>query len=378
MIRVLAGTALAVRVLRALPEGTQMLPHLTSLMLHGKDVVADCRFRPIRKAGDEGMEPGPEEVALMQVPRPLHGLILCVDRILDQAGKGSYPQIDPAALSQFIGQRSYGQRPSGERAPTPQERNLYRQAAAGFTVQWIKEVLSGYVEVEGHGKNHDRSVGARWFADTESGESPALRFLTQSIENERSDQPHLAATLLLQLAPDRFAQIQTAKPSWDWYARRQEMQEAHERNLSEGQPERLVLNANAMLCAPPYSPEQWQLVTPLLERWLADKSGPQPTVYTTMLVARLGAVLREAPTGNDGRYGQWVHAFLDRLRAMVSVTELPRELRGLMIDWIPWRIRGRCRHLTTPPDRPCWPTCSPRRSTPSCSSAHERRAISCS
>ena len=208
MIRLLAGAALAVRVLRALPAEAGTQPHLLSLMLHAKDVVADCRFKPVRGAGDHGSEPDPHEVALMEVPQPVHGLILCVDRILDQAGMGSYARIDPASLARFILDRAYGQVPDGESPPAAQIRNLYRQAAPGFAVQWIKEVLSGYAPERGQQDGPGPDGGARWFAAPESGDPPALQILAQSIENEHSGGPRQAASLLLQLAPDQFAQFQ--------------------------------------------------------------------------------------------------------------------------------------------------------------------------
>ena len=113
------------------------------------------------------------------------------------------------------------------------------------------------------------------------------------------------------------------------------MQDADEASKGDGQARR-PFTISTLVCAPPYSLEQWQIATPLLERWLpADDTGSRAPVYTTMLAARVEALLRD-PAGSAGSFDQWVQAYLDRLRAMVSVKELPRELRGVMIDWIPW------------------------------------------
>ena len=93
---------------------------------------------------------------------------------------------------------------------------------------------------------------------------------------------------------------------------------------------------NGIVCAPGYTAEQWRIAGPMVERWLPDTSGRHAAAYTAMLVTRIGAVLRDPRAADGLPYDQWVQEFLDRARAMISVKDLPRELRGLMIDWIPW------------------------------------------
>ena len=163
MIKVLAGAALAVRILRAQRADNAPQYHLLSLMMHGKDVLSDCRFKPIRAVSDNGLEPDPALVPVTSVPRSLYGLVIHVDRMLDQAGKGSFEQIAPETLARFLLQRAFGQRTAGQRELTAQERNLHWHAAPAITVQWIKEVLSGY------GNRDDDAAGGRWFARAEPG-----------------------------------------------------------------------------------------------------------------------------------------------------------------------------------------------------------------
>ena len=334
MIRVLAGTALAVRVLRAQPENGKPQFHLLGLMLHGKDVVTDSRFRPVQEAADSGTEPSPDSMALTQVPRSLSALVRYVDRIVDQAGKGAFDRISPDTLAPFVMYRAFGARRVGTWELAAQERHLFWQAAPGIAVKWIKEVFSGHIGQDGS------STGSRWFRQTESGISPALMLLERSVERERGERPRQAATMLLQINQDRFAEFQASKTGWDWYARKDKIQESFEGNVKSGKPERLVLNMSMLLCAPRYTAEQWQVAGPMVDAWLADPPGkPDDDAHqlarTVMLAVRLDAVLRDPGARLAPPYDQWLSVFLDRIRAIGSAQEFPRELRNLMIDWIP-------------------------------------------
>lgn len=335
LIRVLAGTALAVRVLRAQPEDGRLHFHLFGMLLHGKDVVTDCRFRPVREAVERGTEPSSDAMALTQVPRSLSALVNYVDRIADQAGKGAFDRIDPAALGPFVTYRGFGARKVGTWELSAQERHLFWQASPGIAVKWIKEVLSGHVG------QAESSTGSRWFRETESGQSPALMLLERSVEREKGDMPRQAATMLLQIDPGRFYEMQSSKPGWDWYARREKLQEHFERNAREGNPERLVLTMNMLLCAPRYTADQWRVAGPQVDAWLADlpvrpEDGDSRRVTrTVMLAARLDAVLRDPEARLVAPYGPWLSVLLDRIRAIATTKEFPRELRNLMIDWVP-------------------------------------------
>ncbi len=328
MIRLLAGTALAVRVLRAQPDRGPCRVELLSLMMHGKDVLGDCRFRPIREAAEAGTEPDPESVVQTLVPRPLHGLAQYVERVVDQAGKGYFDKIDPATLTRFLLPRAFGQQAADGKTLSRQELKLHKQSATVIAVAWVKEALSGY------GGRRDEHAGTRWFTEDQAGESAALQLLTSTVESDQGDQPRQAAAVLLQLAPDRFYKVQPTMAGWDWCARKEGLQGKFDENVRKGYPKRLVLNANGILCAPLYSVEQWQVVTSQVEQWIASQ-GPLSPLYTTMLATRLEAVLRDPAADSAEPYRPWVQAFLDRVRAMVTVKELPRELRALMINWVP-------------------------------------------
>ena len=103
-----------------------------------------------------------------------------------------------------------------------------------------------------------------------------------------------------------------------------------------------MLDANAIVCAPGYTFDQWKDVSPLVGEWLEAPSRDALTVaryeqaHTAVLVTRLSVLLRET-ADPAGLVEEWIQAYLNRVRAIAFRTELAREVRAQMVSLFPVR-----------------------------------------
>ncbi|WP_339153671.1 hypothetical protein [Actinomadura luteofluorescens] len=330
LIRLCACAALAVRLLRLASRGTSPPEHLVALLMHAKDVLNDYRLRALLERLARGKDIESALAAHIMVPQHLYGLLLHVMRALDHAGKGSYQRLEPVALADFLLVRG----PDRDASGLLQERQLFDSVGLDLAVGWVKEIRAGFgTEIR------EARGSARWLERRPPRNPPALRVLKAALATHTGETAPLAATLLKELYPREFEEAR--REEWDWLARREKIQRKFASNREQGRGKALVLNAGAVLCAPPYTVEQWRDVLPEVERWLAapDASAAadhrRAAARTMVLAARLGALLRTEGEAGGTPADDWSRDFVDRVDAMVDRQELGRDLRHLLIEWIP-------------------------------------------
>ncbi|MFI0351318.1 hypothetical protein [Actinomadura sp. 9N407] len=336
LIRLCAAAMLSVRLLRLTPTGARPDAHLMALLMHGKDTLLDHRFRLLVQKLGNAEDLDATLVTHTMVSPHLHGLLLHVQEALDHAGKGSYSRFDPAALAEFLLDKGPN-RDARDESTGIQERQLFDSVAIGIAAGWIGEVRSGY----GTAIPADRT-SARWLATqpltAPSREPPALRVVSATLDTHTKDEAPFAAALLQEMYPREFEERR--RETWDWVARREQIRDRFAKNKAAGKDRAVVLNANAVMCAPAYTVEQWRDVMPEVTQWLAVPDGAEAAgdnreaARAMALVTRLGALLREA-AGPDDPAGDWAVAFVDRVEAMVDRQELSRGVRSQMIEWVP-------------------------------------------
>ncbi|NDU72059.1 hypothetical protein GWI34_05385 [Actinomadura sp. DSM 109109] len=330
LIRLCACAALAVRLLRLASRGAPPPGHLMALLMHAKDVLNDYRLRALLERVSRGKDVESALAAHIMVPQGLYGLLLHVMRALDHAGKGSYQRLEPEALADFLLARG----PDRDGSGLLQERQLFDSVALGLAVGWVKEIRAGFgTEIR------EARGSARWLERRPPRNPPALRVLKAALATHAAETAPLSATLLKEVYPREFEE--SRREEWNWIARRERIETRFASNQAQGRKKALVLNANTVLCAPPYTVEQWRDVLPEVERWLAapDASATvdhqRAAARTMVLAARLGALLRSGDEAGGTAADDWSRDFVDRVDAMVDRQELGRDLRHLLIEWIP-------------------------------------------
>ncbi|MGW0750221.1 hypothetical protein [Streptomyces sp. NPDC002587] len=344
MVRLLAASSLAVRLLSAAPppegqEAGRVPDFLLLLLTHVRDVVG-IRHRVLMKEltdghgdanGGQGQGQGQGAVVSSAPVRRLGAFMLHQIQQVDAVGTGKRPAVHPGEVVRLL-TRVHAWDADGPKPPAPVRSLVRSRSALGVGLSWLQEAAAG-------GTQPHRTEGSgRWFTTPDDTVAPARALL--DFASGLGDQPHRgtsvqAALLWREIYPGES----TYALRWDWVGGRPDYADP---SAAAGlHYRRLLLSAPKDPGREAFSVADWTDMGEELERDVSDEYGIIPVTVRTL---KLAALLREPDLGDAQEYEDWVTSWSLRVRSLNLPQHLPRWVRGRMFDMFAAPVSGQGSH----------------------------------
>ncbi|GIG00147.1 hypothetical protein [Catellatospora citrea] len=317
LVRMAAGAAIAVRLLRSLPDPAdpqEEYEHLMAVVLHTADVIS--RTSQLESAVDDRSATPPAAFGL--------GVQLLLKYAADQVrrlGGGGYAEFSPARVADFL---CGGPGDSGATAGrVAQWHNLFAHAALNSAVTWLYNSYSAGVDPA------DPRLSGRWFPDAD--DAPALRILRAAMSHDVRMFRWHPRRVALEIYEHEVGQ-RTAHE--DWMSNVRAIEKEHRRVLDHHKRKGAVLDWQRLLMAPAYSIDRWEDVDQRIDAWLF------PSAKVTHLLLLLEQVLADPALGDAGAHDRWVRHWLEFMSGLSAAKDVPRALRPRLIKLLRARVEG--------------------------------------
>ncbi|MGV9344962.1 hypothetical protein ACWDSD_09180 [Streptomyces spiralis] len=352
MVRLLAASSLAVRLLCATPpppegQGAGPLPDFLLLLLtHVRDILGNRHRLLMRELteghGDGGSGPGQGQgqgeagaargPAVLSAPvRRLGTFMLHQIQQVDAVGTGKRPAVHPGEVVRLV-VRVHAWDAEQPKPPAPVRTLVRSRVALGIALSWLQEAAAGGIQP------HRTEGSGRWFTTPDDPVAPARALLDFS--SGLGDQPHRgtsvqAALLWREIYPGES----TYALRWDWVGGRPDY--ADPTAAAGLHYRRLLLSAPKDPDRDAFSVADWADMGEELEREISDEHGIIPVTVRTL---RLAALLREPELGDAEAHEDWVTAWSLLVRSLNLPQHLPRWVRGRMFDMFAAPVSGKGSH----------------------------------
>ncbi|MFE0418931.1 hypothetical protein [Streptomyces tendae] len=357
MVRLLAASSLAVRLLCATPgpesgsgEAVRVPDLLLLLLTHVREILGNRHRLLMRELTDghahagatQGREQGQgQEEAAAAAPRSRTVLSAPVRRLgtlmiqqlqqVDAVGTGKRPAVYPGEVVRLLA-RVHEWDAEQHRPPTPVRRLVRSRAALGIALTWLQEAAAG-------GTQPHRTEGSgRWFTTPDDSVAPARVLL--DFASGLGDPPHRASSVQAELLWREIYPGESACAlRWDWAGGGPDYADPGAAGILHYR--RLLLSAPKDPDRDAFSVADWADMGEELERTVVDEHGIIPVTVRTL---RLAALLREPELGDAEAYEDWVTAWSLLVRSLNLPQHLPRWVRGRMFDMFTAPVSGKGSH----------------------------------
>ncbi|MBM7810476.1 hypothetical protein [Saccharothrix algeriensis] len=300
LLRLFCAVPLAVRLLRTVRGTEHERERLVALTVHAADVLLDKAHRRHVTALAHNKFEAPS------MTRPLSALALHVKRVVDRAGQGKFPTIEPRWFVDFAVQ-------PGRPHETPRQESLLRGVPATNVVDfWVTDALSAAVP-----DDVDRLAG-RWLAPV--GEPGSRSLAEWALDHSLRLQPRgiaakPAALLAAYLRVDDTAR--TKLNSWHKRVTADQVRSVWE-----------VIGVGWLTAA------DWRDLptSPVLN--------PKPEVVRAMTTERLLAVFHDADARSWPEVDRWVDEWRAAHQEVREVVQLSRPARMRLVDLLATSVPG--------------------------------------